>query len=410
MQAELLKQLEPFADGNWVYEHWPEFHPIADYEQVQQQYLQRCRTFPGVRSVWKVGEVGVPGISDIDFVVGFADPLPGADSNVLSIHHTDGPGPYILFHQPLFLSEESLRNLFIWGSVSTPHCLYGDPTGIQALTAKEPRIMALISLSDIFVQAQPRMLLHTLLTRCIHVRGTLCQINALKHTLRLYREATGLATTEWDGFIEEFAEFRNRWFDLGPDRVDRLRAYIVQSVVMLFELMAAYCQALNDQAWFQPRCSRSAIHFLAPGVGTRFVAHWDCHSALVHTLSEWQRSHCVSLELPLAFLEPLRSYVDQRGPLSSHVKQYLWPNNGLSASLWSSKIALMAIRHVQTRNAHVDFLLRNGLMWNDANFSSLGLWPSILTDRSLRGRLRRPYYQALKWREIARIVLAGSNA
>jgi hypothetical protein len=410
MKTELLEQLEPFVDGGWVYEYWPEFHPIAEYDRIQQQYLNWCRTFPGVRSVWTVGEVGVAGISDIDFVVGFEDPLPSADSDLLSIHGLDAPGPYIALHQPLFFNEALLKDLFIWGYVSSPLCLYGDPTGIQVLTPEQLCIIALITLSDLFVQTQPRLLLRTLLSRQIHVRGTLCQINALQHTLRLYRAATHRPTTVWDSLTQEFAEFRRRWFDLGADRVDRLQAYVAQAVVMLFELMAAYDQTLTDQAWFQPGHSKDVVYFLAPGFRTRFVAQWDCHLALAHTLSEWQRSGEVSLELPLAFAEPLRSYIDQRGLLSSHVKRYLWPKRHISASLWQDKIPATAARHVQTRNAHVEFLLRNGLLWNDANFSSLGLWPSVLTDCSLRGRLRLPYRQARKWWEIARIALAGANA
>jgi hypothetical protein len=409
MKTELLKQLEPFMNGHWVYEHWPEFHPIAEYGQVRQQYLDRCRTFPGVRSVWTVGEIGVAGISDIDFVVGFVDPLPSADNGLLSIHHLDAPGPYISLHQPLFLSESLLTELFGWRYISKAICLYGEPTEIDVLPPEQLRIMKLVSLSDIFVQLQPRLLLRTLLNRHMHVRGTLCQINALKHTLLRYREATTLTTTEWDSFIQEFAEFRRRWFDLGIDREDRLRTYVAQAIVMLFELMAAYRQALIDQAWFRPGDSREAVHFLAPGLRTRFVVHWDRHSALAHTLSEWQRSRDISLELPLAFAEPLRSYVDQHGLLSSHVKQYLWCKERIPGSLWQDEFSVMAVRDTQARNAHVEFLLRNGLLWNDANFSSLGLWPVILTDHSLRGRLRRPYHQVRRWWKIARIALTESN-
>jgi hypothetical protein len=410
MKTELYSMLEPYVDGDWVYEQYPEFHPIAEYEQVQQQYLSRCRAFPGVRSVWTVGEIGVVGISDIDFVVGFADPLPNGDSESLSIHRLDAPGPYVVLHQPLFLSESLLKELFSWRYVSKAECWYGDPTGIHVLPQEQLRIMKLVSLSDIFVQLQPRLLLRTLLSHRMHVRGTLCQINALKHTLSRYSGATRLATTEWDSFILEFVEFRRRWFELGTDRVDCLRTYVAQAIAMLFELMAAYHQALVDQAWFRPGNSREMVRFLAPGFRTRFVARWDPRSALAYTLSEWQRSREVSLELPLAFFEPLRSYLGLRGWLGSHVKQYLWPRGGVPDELWQEEFLIMAARDVRTRDAQVDFLLRSGLLWDDANYSSLGLWPVILTDRSLRGRLRRPYRQMRKWRKIMDILLAGADA
>lgn len=409
MKTELLRLLEPYADGDWTYECWPEFHPIAEYDLVQQQYLDRCREFPGVRSVWTVGEIGVAGVSDIDFVVGFADPLSDTACDLLSIHRLDAPGPYISLHQPLFLSDSLLRELFTWRYVWKARCLYGDPTGIQVLPSPQLRIMRLLSLCDIFFQLQPRLLLRTLLSRHMHVRGTLCQVHALKHTLRRYREATRLTTTKWDGFVEEFADFRHRWFELGSDRIDRLRVYVTQSVAMLFELMEAYQQALADQGWFRPAGSEGVVHFFAPGCWTRFVARWDCQSALAHTLATCQHPYDLSLELPLAFAEPLRSHVDQDGLLSSHVKQYFWPKRHISRNLWRDDFSLMAARDARTRNAHVEFLFRNGLLWNDANFSSLGLRPNVLTDRSLRGRLRLPYRRARRWWKIVRIAATGWN-
>lgn len=409
MRTRLFDQLEPFTHGNWVYEGWPEFHPPSAYDSVQQQYLDRCRAFPGVRSVWKVGELSVAGISDIDFVVEFDDPLPNREAESLSIHRLDTPGPYLCLHQPLFLSESLLREFFSWRYVSRAVCLYGDASRTQVLPQDQLRTMALVSLCHVFATLQPRLLLRTLLGQHMHVRGTLCQINACKHMLHYYHQATRLPTTEWDSFAEEFAEFRRRWFDLGPARVDRLQTYVVQAIVMVFELMSALSQAMADQGWFRPDVSNDVVHFLASGFVTRFVARWDCATALSCSLSEWRHSREVVLDLPLAFAEPLRSFTDRPGLLNSHVRQYLWPVKNVRRDQWRESLSIAATRDTQARNGHVEFLLRNGLLWGDANFDSIGLWPSLLTDRSLRGRLRRPYYQVRRLWRIAQVSLVGLN-
>jgi len=248
-----------------------------------------------------------------------------------------------------------------------------------------------------------------LLTRTLNVRGTLCQINALKHTLRLFREATNFPVTDWDNFMQDFAHFRQSWFDLGSDRVDRLRVYLVQSIAMLYEVMDTYSRALSSETWFQRDDRRANVYFLASGMHTGFVNQWDPESALAYTLSEWRRSRRLILDLPVAFAEPLRSYLDQEGLLSAHVKRHFWPSHCISPSRWRREIMNAAAQHVYARNSHVDFLFRNGLLWTDANYSSLGLWPHILTDRSVRGHLRRQYHRLRKWGEVAKICMKGSG-
>lgn len=407
MNNSLSHLLSPFLEGEWEYTAWPEYHPVSDYETTQDDFVGRCKANSGVSSVWRVGEVGVPGISDLDFVLGITNDLTKQQADTLSIHNLDPNGSYISFHQPLILSDELLADLFIWGSVSQPVHLYGKITEFRSLTPAQSKLMAVVTLNDIFVQAQPRMLLGTLLGRRMNVRGTLCQINALKHTLRIFRDATGLATTSWDHFVSEFSEFRQQWFTLGNDRVEQLRLYTVQATAMLFEVMEAFQSALVDQGLVRPGQASAPAHFLAQDFQTRFVNSWVPGASLSQTVSAWKESKEILLELPLIFAEPLRSYLDDNGPLSTHVRRYLWQARRLPKDNWNDDIISMAREHVQVRNSHVAFLLECGLLWNDANFSSLGLWPSLLTDRSIKGRLRMPYYGIKKWINVGRIEFGG---
>lgn len=405
MGADLMKHTAALVPGEWSYSGSPEYQSRSQYDRVRERYVGRCRRLPGVQGVWTVGAVSVPGISDIDFVVALTDPMPEGDLKSLSIHSLESAGSYLLLHQPLVLSEPLIKDLFLWGSVSTPQCLWGDPQQVQPLSAEQARLMALVTLNDVFVQTQPLLLLRTLLSHQLHIRGTLCQINALKHMLRLYHEATGQPTGRWDDFVVEFAQFRSEWFSLGPNRLDRLKAYVAEAVALVFDMMDAYSHALVDQSWYQPGTS-SWVHFITPGLRVRFVRQWDKLSALSHVVSESKRSGSLSLHMPLAFAEPLRSYVSGDGPLTDHVRRSLWPRNGLASPAWDGELSALAARHVATRNAHVAFLLHNRLLWDDANFSSLGLWPRLLTDHSLRGRLRRWYYRARRWREKFRLLLS----
>jgi hypothetical protein len=402
MTKSLSYLLKPFLDGEWKYIAWPEYFPLNDYKTTQNDFVERCKTVAGVSSIWRVGEIGVPGISDLDFVLGLTDGLAKQHAESLSIHNLDKIGSYISFHQPLILSNDLLANLFVWGSVSQPVYLYGKKIEFHNLTPVQSKLMAIVTLNDIFVQSQPRMLLRTLLSRRMNVRGTLCQINALKHTLRIFRDATGLTTEFWDPFLVGFSEFRQQWFTLGNDRIEQLRLYTIQAIVMLFDLMNAFQTALSVQNWADVKQPLSTANFLAMGFKTQFVNNWVPDLSLSKTLSTWKHSKTLLLELPLVFAEPLRSYIDGRGELSIHVRRYLWQPTQLQKDMWHDSISLMAQQHVQVRNDHVDFLLKNNLLWEDANFSSLGMWPSLLTDRSIKGRLRRPYYGIKKWLDVAR--------
>jgi len=406
MGNQVRDELHSFLNGEWQYSDWPSYYPLHEYEETQSAYLERCREIPAVSDVWRVGEIGVPGISDLDFVLGITPPVSKEQAESLSIRDLEGAASYISFHQPLIFGTALLEDLFFWGSVSQPVHLWGEKTAFRQMTADDSHWMAIITLNDIFVQSQPRMLLSTLFSRRMHVRGTLCQINALKHTLRIYRDATGLSITPWDDFVTEFSSFRRQWFTLGEDRIEKLRLYTILAIEMLYDLMDAYNSFMCEQNWYVSPPGTKPFHFLASGHNARFVGQWDRDTSLLQTLMAWRNDAVIKLHLPLAFSMPLQSYLDGKGPLSSHVRRYLWPASRIPKHAWGDEITMMAEKHVQTRNAHVEFLLNNGLLWKDANFSSLGLWPSLLTDRSLRGRLRKPYYEIKKWRNVAKIFMA----
>jgi hypothetical protein len=263
----------------------------------------------------------------------------------------------------------------------------------------------MISLADVFVQSQPRMLLQTLISGTMHVRGTLCQINALKHMVRLFGVATACASTSWQSFLSEFASFRSEWFGLHVrEQRSLLTHYLIRAVVVAFELMDCLSDYMHSSGAFEPSPSPGRQAYLTPGMRTLFRASWRPDRALEGALASATGDHRVMITLPLPFAQPLVSYVSQDGLLSRHVRPNLLDSSAHLGS-WHPDLVTMARRHVECHNEHIRFLFANRLLDVDTNYHSLGLWAGHLTDPDWRRTLRTLYHSILRWLEVGQLAL-----
>ena len=389
--------LERYLKQDWTCHHWPVYQPLEAYRDAEAEYLTRLQRVPGLRAVWKFGEVSVPGVSDLDFVVVLDESVRDTLSHdMVTPQGLSLTGSYIVFHEPFIISQDLFVIWNRWGNGASLTHLCGDDTPPESLSPAEQRFVAAVTLSDLLTQVEPRLFLETLLSGDMHVRATLCQINASRHLVRLYKQITRVSTTPWDSFFAEFEEFRGQWFTLGPERELQLKEYLIQAMAILFELIRTFNETLINQNWFTSQ-SEGAVLYLAEKFLTVWVTPWSPEYAVQKALELWNCLHQVVVILPTSLALPVLAYTDSNGLISQYVRRNMGPSH-VALDGWCDAFQRAAREHVDARNAHVDFLQRKGLFHLEAAYFGLGLWPDYVSKNPLRRYPRRIYYMLRKQR------------
>lgn len=398
--------LETYLDQDWTYHHWPHYQPVEAYHEAEAEYLAKLQRIPSLRAVWRFGSVGVPGISDLDYMVVLEDDaLYALSPDMITRQDLSPTSRYIIFHEPFVVNQDLLVAWNRWGNGATLTHLYGDETAPEALSPDEQEFVAAVTLSDLLMHVEPRLFLETLLSGNMHVRGTLCQINASKHLLRLYKQIMQASTMPWDNFFIEFETFRKQWFTLGPDREFKLKGYLIQAVMILFEFIERLHETLVHLKWFDPQTS-GTVSYLAAKYITVWRAAWSSEHPIQKIIHVWAQLHRVAVMLPASLALPILVHASANGMVSHYVQRNMGPSDLVPAD-WHRALQQAAHEQATARNAHVAFLQRKGLFQLDAAYFGLGLWPKYVSKNPLHKYPRRVYYRLRKqqyWKSLSQIL------
>lgn len=198
---------------------FPVYVPPDRYQRSIDSMVARLREFPGVRSIYQIGGVSTPGVSDIDLLVIFDD---GASCRRNPLQGLDKPDRYLYIHSLFGLPEshfrESLQYVFfhdynhLWGErLALPERRQAQEVdrGIRAQAALEYLIKLYISMS---VERTYRI---------IKVRNLLLHAKALLYDLSDLEITSG----PLPGLLARMIEWRSRWFGNRPDRESLLQWY-----------------------------------------------------------------------------------------------------------------------------------------------------------------------------------------
>ena len=149
------------------------------YDEVRDEATSALLSDAGVVSVYSMGSVGTPGISDLDLIVIVEDETRsvGFARSALSIP----VAPYVMMHAPFVVPTSLFISLRSFGTVEDITCLGGRDLGdpdpgspdTKPATALAAALFAMVSLAT-----QQRL-------GAFKVRSVLCQAHTLRHTVRV---------------------------------------------------------------------------------------------------------------------------------------------------------------------------------------------------------------------------------
>jgi hypothetical protein len=337
--------------------HWPEPHDIAAYDAAVAEYLERLEPEPCIRSVYRIGSVGTPGISDIDLLLFLDDQVPVREPRRFSVRSLSPTAQYLFMHDTFVLPASAAQRLHWHYRVEQLELIRGEALQLGSVDRERVRDEAPANLAVLtdFTLSILRHLVTALVTGRIAVRPMLCLLRSLSHSGSVYRGLALPRLAAMDSYDDAVRELREQAFDLPrPVLLERCNQAIRDGADLLFRMAEHLGQALQRPAALGPVAPGAPTPYLRFGGGTYVLFRstfrgsealaWSLRASVdtSRRLSPSRLRNRVVFELPAAFYGQLAAYAVAGGRLS----------RGLGASLEPAADTAS----VPERSAYVDLL------------------------------------------------------
>lgn len=207
--------VEVTVSGGIVASDFPRRRDTAEYSTAVSQYAERLGGQPGVVGVFQIGSVSAPGVSDLDLVVLLEDEGPVPGPALLDIVSLNAETRYLFMHRPFLLNRRAAASLHLHYRIGDVQVILG------ALRPEHAFPRPTVATADVTVATVvdfgvdlAAQLLHALVTRRLPVRGMLCLLFSLRHTIAGAR-TLGIPGTH-DDYDRDVIELRRSCFTLSP--------------------------------------------------------------------------------------------------------------------------------------------------------------------------------------------------
>lgn len=220
----------------------PQRYSRADYETVKNKIINMFKSHSDVISIYQIGSVSTPGISDLDLTLVFDDRKQRIDFRNY-YNKLDGRDQYILMHGLFIITKnlfENMRYFYIPGDFKL---LWGEQLEIKPV--EQIKLLEQLIVTE-FILGLFFTILRALDTKVIKIRSLLCELSALKYDL----EILGLNKNNFsDGrrLVDSISQLRQGWFELSENaRVGEFIACLIKFPDMLFDILTFIEKKLTD--------------------------------------------------------------------------------------------------------------------------------------------------------------------
>lgn len=266
-------------------------------------------------AVYQIGRVGVPGISDLDFILVYADDTvldwrqyqPESFPEWIRFHLT---------HAPYICPESAWADLPCWYPVFDIKHLWGDTLAALQVPSDHAAGVYLGMLIDYLIVKIPVDILWITWTKPIRLRILLCMLHSLQYTYQLAKNANLPVSDEYKGIVSRINNLRESWFDLSQERFA-----ILEEITERACDLAGYLIELVDQVLLEQKSSSSSMSPSDPGKGdSRCISPWQYKNALnIAAASRWV-SDTIDWPNPASFQKVLSLYASASPALGDYLE------------------------------------------------------------------------------------------
>jgi hypothetical protein len=294
------------------YGGWPRETDLSDYSKAASEVVELvARMAPGA-SVYQVGGVSAPGISDLDFIVVLNDPDSRAELDQWGMQagHFSPQTQYIVDNKPLIADPELWHSLPILHSLRDLRHLSGPVLSPPVSSGSEA------GASHLFNEVERRLFVshkleRYLLKRSVHVRTALKKLAKLKYDAEVLAEV-GIENGTWSEFSEAVSTLRRDWFSLDRARQTRaLYPLLAEHAGIEAEIIRGISEGMIRAGMDSPKTHRQQRDIVgAFDLGKLFVRDYRVDARLRCLAQSYRLRGEVTSLLPMTFMLPVLIYTN----------------------------------------------------------------------------------------------------
>lgn len=297
----------------------PEKTSIEKYHSAIDLLVARWTALPRKPlAIYQIGQIGAPGISDLDFVIVFADDAPIDWAQYQPQAFPDWV-QQLLTHPPYFCTIRSWPDLPAWFPLFDLRHLWGEELKIPELPEKFLKGVSFGMLVDYLLIKIPVDLLWISWNKPLRLRIILAMLHSLKYTIRLAEQSGILVPADVKIISSKVDTLRKTWFD--ADQMTRniaLAEACEEACMAAVEIIMLANEAINAAA--QGRY----LHLLRqPAQNDTDLFHtvhpWEFNKAIFNCHEHYLRTGRIIWQNPRSFMHVLAIYASE----SKNFKKYL---------------------------------------------------------------------------------------
>lgn len=347
------------------YYNFPRFFDRDFYNSAKEKFIERYSRHRDVLSIYLFGQVSVPGISDLDFIVIMKDRLIKALDHKYSVLSFSNDLRYIYNETQPFVVTENIYKEF-WKIFPTHHLslIYGREINQIIPDEQAVRLHNLLILIEVCHNFYPVLFLKQLYAVRKNVRYSLLILNALKFPLQLFMDTFGVTVDSWVEFMKDVVNLREGWFQKeDQERYHQMNSSLHSASTVSIDLIDKLNKYIEREFWnYTPNANRHTTEGISIW-DKFFLPEYDSSQVLKNILNENKRTGKWLTYLPLNFYYPLFIYSLEAGPVSRHIGKYIMDVRNLFMIKDDNFPAVMQDR-IRLMNAHGAFYKDNKVKIN----------------------------------------------
>ncbi|MFX0139667.1 MAG: hypothetical protein ACFFDN_38865 [Candidatus Hodarchaeota archaeon] len=220
----------------------PKQYSSNDYNEVKDKIINIFKNIPSLISIYEIGSISSPGISDLDLVLVFDD---NAKDVVYEIYYDklDDRDKYILMHSPFVITKSLFENIRYFFVPDNFKLLWGDKIHIKEI--QQQHLLKQLIAAE-FVLGTTFSLIHSLKNKILKVRSFLCVLNAVKYDFQIYGLNRQNFAAGWH-LLNSTTELREKWFKMNEkERIKKVTNIFKKAPGILLNMLTSINEKLND--------------------------------------------------------------------------------------------------------------------------------------------------------------------
>jgi len=244
---------------------------IAAYDRVIQRFRADAAANPDVVALYQFGEIGCPGLSDVDFLAIIRDGRAAVPPELTVARLESEDDRYVLGHDPLFVSEGGARDMDAVFPVFNIGLLAGRPLEVGCTPERPPEVRAAVFTVNNY-RKYPRDLLYLVTHDVTDFRTILAFLHSFQHVRRCLEDMEVPVGAAIRACCEADAELRRDFLAGRPPEAAALAPVFDR----MLEASAEMLVALQDY-WLR------RLPFLGDILPARTVA--EAHAVILEALA-----------------------------------------------------------------------------------------------------------------------------